>query len=180
MHVNNEKQLFCLGFSISLSQAAWPAVPYSALANRNGDIGPLSPKSTSSLKLKGAAASPPRVVLNGNTAGGNGSGGEQHSNPKPLDERRKNPSVSSVFSTASARSVSESLARSKQYEEDTGYYDAEAVALPPSLGRRTEERSGSPGIPLSPDPFGRFPSSSAESPLTLPPERTSSLTNERH
>lgn len=160
VHVFNK---LCLA-SISLTQAtyAWPAVPYSALANRSDD-GPLSPKSLP--KSKGPA-SPPRLVLNGKAS----------ESSKPVGERRKNsPSISSIFSTGSTRSFNESQARSKQYEEDTGY------ALPPSLGRRAEERSDSPGMPLSPDPFGRFPSSpyGEQSPVTAPPERTSSLTNER-
>lgn len=164
VQVNNK---LCLG-STSLAQYAWPAVPYSALANRSDD-GPLSPKSLPSLKANGAA-SPPRVVLNGKASEAS----------RPMDERRKNsPSISSIFSTGSARSLNESQARSKQYEEDIGY-NAGAVAIPQSLGRKGEERSGSPGLPLSPDPFGRFPSSTFgdERPVAGHPERTSSLIND--
>ena len=127
----------------------------------------LSPTSSlRSLKLAKHPNSPPKVVLNGKTSGV----------AKSEAEKRKNSSsISSMLSNFSApRETSESRARIRQYEEEAGFY-ADQPKLHPSLIRQATE-AGSPVLPLSPDPFGRFPSS-ADSSAHDPPERGSSLRN---
>lgn len=113
------------------------------------------------VKSKRVTNSPPKVVLNGKVG------------DSPKQKRKNNMSVSSTLS-----SISETQARSRQYEEESSIYPG-AMNLPPSLSRRSGEVADSPVLPLSPDPFGRFPSSvtqNAGGPSSAFPERTSSLT----
>ncbi|KAI5124105.1 hypothetical protein M0805_000919 [Coniferiporia weirii] len=156
------------GSSHESTQVAWPAVPYTALANR-GEDGSLSPTGLSSnRRSRKLTNSPPKLVLNGETNGLPNTSG---------DKRKGSLSISSLLSNGgSPRDLSESQARTRQYEEEAGFY-SEAVNLQPSLTRRPMEASDAPALPLSPDPFGRFPSSAYDDPNAVaePPERTSSL-----
>ncbi|KAL5535702.1 hypothetical protein ACEPAF_3796 [Sanghuangporus sanghuang] len=152
-------------------QVAWPSVPYSVLASQGEGDSLLSPTSSlRSLKSGNQANSPPRVILNGKANGVTKAGTEK---------RKNSSSISSMLSNFSAsRETSESRARMRQYEEEAGFY-AEQPKLQPSLAQRVPE-AASPVLPLSPDPFGRFPSSinnNASSNVSNPPERNSSLRN---
>lgn len=138
-------------------------MPFATIVNR-GEETPLSPV-TQSPRAKGKRLtnSPPKVVLNGKT-------------DDSTKQKRKTSNLS-VSSTLS--SISESQARSKQFEEEAAVYPG-SMNLPPSLSRRAGEASDSPVLPLSPDPFGRFPSSVTQNTdgtnsSYVPPERTSSL-----
>lgn len=156
-------------YESSEHRAAWPSVSYATLANRGEGDPLLSPTgSLQSLKSARHPNSPPKVVLNGKMNG---------TTKTTSVYKRKNSSISSLLSTISGtRETSESKARMKQFEEEAGFY-TDVPRLQPSLSRRTPELTESPVIPLSPDPFGRFPSSvdAMASPVNKPPERTSSL-----
>ncbi|OCH84038.1 hypothetical protein OBBRIDRAFT_840009 [Obba rivulosa] len=111
-----------------LQGASWPAVPYSALNKRD----------TPNLTQSGAddyPPSPPRIAFNGIST----------DLPKALLQPRM--SSSAVISD-------ETLARKRALEEHDGLY-------PPLVAPASFQSGGqgeSPIIPLSPDPFGRFPS----------------------
>ena len=78
------------------------------------------------------------------------------------------------------REATETKARLKQYEEEAGFY-SDVPKLQPSLTRRMPDSSESPVLPLSPDPFGRFPSSAATpNGVDSPPQRISSLGKGSH
>ncbi|KAH8119999.1 hypothetical protein DFH11DRAFT_1721885 [Phellopilus nigrolimitatus] len=141
-------------------QAAWPAVPFAAIAGQEVPTSPVSSSvNSNSTRLTN---SPPKVILNGKTKG-------------ISSDKRNNSSVSSMLSNGSGpRKPSESQTRSRQYEEEAGFYP-EVLRLPPSLSRKTLEVSESPVLPLSPDPFGRFPSSEQTDNVPSLPERTTSL-----
>ncbi|KAI0778693.1 hypothetical protein BD413DRAFT_490056 [Trametes elegans] len=109
--------------------ASWPAVPYSALSSMGGDGPPdLGPSMAEHIP------SPPRIAFNGIST-----------------ELPKSP-----FQNHSMRdSMSdETLARKRELEQERDMLYPPLVA--PSLLRNSN--SDSPIIPLSPDPFGRFPS----------------------
>ncbi|KAI0783402.1 hypothetical protein C8Q75DRAFT_810986 [Abortiporus biennis] len=101
--------------------------------------------------------SPPKFAFNGIST----------EPPKsPFQQRKKRTELMS----------DESLARQRELEEERGLY-------PPSLF--PQRGNDSPIIPLSPDPFGRYPSEfeeqqdtmiiQAQEPIIQPPDRTSSL-----
>lgn len=139
----------------------WPAVPFSMLKN---DSTPPSPE------LEDFPA-PPQLALNG------------VSHALPVSPYTK-VNRSSAVSTAS----DESLARKREFQGEDADYPA-IIPLPPSL--RHQESSNSPIIPLSADPFGRFPSEGETdfrtsderksgshihySTFEIPPERNASL-----
>ncbi|KAL5534052.1 hypothetical protein ACEPAG_512 [Sanghuangporus baumii] len=152
-------------------QAAWPSVPYSILASRGAGDPLLSPTSSlRSLNSGNLANSAPRVILNGKANGVAKAGTEKRKNSSSISSMLSNFSVS--------RETSESRARVRQYEEEAGFY-SEQPKLQPSLAQQAPE-AGSPLLPLSPDPFGRFPSSvdnNVSSNMSNPPERDSSLRN---
>ncbi|KAJ7123212.1 hypothetical protein C8R46DRAFT_1253314, partial [Mycena filopes] len=114
-------------------QAAWPAVPFTSLPDRD-------PSRTAA-----GERSPPRLAINGvNT-----------SMPK-----RFRASTSSRASSASAAS-SESEVRKRELllEQQSQPYSPKVPVYPamtPSIGPKSSLNS--PLIPLSPDPFGRHPS----------------------
>ncbi|KAH9897903.1 hypothetical protein C8Q73DRAFT_377037 [Cubamyces lactineus] len=109
--------------------ASWPAVPYSALSSMNGS-GPEDPEPTPADGMP----SPPRIAFNGIST----------DLPKsPFQKRTREDVISD-----------ETLARKRELEEEQDALYPPLVA--PSLLRHTA--SDSPIIPLSPDPFGRFPS----------------------
>ncbi|PPQ72136.1 hypothetical protein CVT24_002407 [Panaeolus cyanescens] len=115
------------------SGQAWPAVPFSMIKERGDGTG------SSVATGPDAPPSPPRLAVNGVTT----------SAPK------------SYLPTASpGLGISaETEKRRKEQEEE------EALYPPVSAGLRDENAStgsGSPVIPLSPDPFGRYPSGEAE------------------
>ncbi|KAJ7016829.1 hypothetical protein C8F04DRAFT_1201450, partial [Mycena alexandri] len=111
-------------------QAAWPAVPFSSLPERERGPG---------------ERSPPRLAVNGVSASA--------SMPK-----RFRASTSSRASTSTTASVSESELRKRDLEQLPPSPKVPAYpALTPSIGPKSS--LSSPLIPLSPDPFGRHPSS---------------------
>ncbi|KAJ7750275.1 hypothetical protein B0H16DRAFT_1419936 [Mycena metata] len=111
-----------------LSQAAWPAVPFSSLPDRERAPG---------------ERSPPRLAVNGVSA----------SMPK-----RFRASTSSRASTSTTASVSESELRKRDLEQLPPSPKVPVYpALTPLIGAKSS--LSSPLIPLSPDPFGRHPSS---------------------
>ncbi|KAI0311274.1 hypothetical protein OF83DRAFT_771021 [Amylostereum chailletii] len=110
------------------SPPKWPAVPYTSL---NGD----DDDPNNSLGLDGFP-SPPKFALNG------------VSNAIPLSPYKQR------FSVSSNGESEESKARKRELEGHEPTYPA---IIPPSL-RARDPASSSPVIPLSPDPFGRFPS----------------------
>ncbi|KAJ6523617.1 hypothetical protein B0H19DRAFT_1276922 [Mycena capillaripes] len=114
-------------------QAAWPAVPYTSLPDR-----PIhSPPGGA-----GAQHLPPQLAVNGVSAA--------------MPKRFRAGSHRSHTSTASASSESELRKRDLAIESaaPAGY-----PAMTPSIGPKSSLNS--PLIPLSPDPFGRHPSSVA-------------------
>ncbi|KAI0673644.1 hypothetical protein C8Q78DRAFT_1018232 [Trametes maxima] len=108
--------------------ASWPAVPYSALSTMGGAPGPADPEPADDIP------SPPRIAFNGIST----------DLPKSPFQKRTPADVIS----------DETLARQRELEEEQAALYPPLVA--PSLRRNTA--SDSPVIPLSPDPFGRFPS----------------------
>lgn len=143
-------------------RAAWPAVPFTAVADRD-DI-PLT--SSPKLKNKRITNSPPKLILNGRSS--------ESTNSSPKQTRKS--SLSSVSTLASV-GASESLLRQQRYEEETANYPGtQSLTI-----HRSDGGFGSPTMPLSPDPFGRFPSTSSQNTvysgteMAMPPERTSSL-----
>ncbi|TFY71825.1 hypothetical protein EVG20_g1186, partial [Dentipellis fragilis] len=115
------------------ARPVWPAVPYSSLNNDDDDDYLPSPTAD-------GFPAPPRLALNG------------VSNAIPVSPyARQRLSSASVQNGVEA--ADESMARKRDFSgEDPSYPDI----MPPSL--RKQESSNSPIIPLSPDPFGRFPS----------------------
>ncbi|KAI0715043.1 hypothetical protein C8Q76DRAFT_445211 [Earliella scabrosa] len=108
--------------------ASWPAVPYSMLNN----AGSAAPEH----ETPNGPPSPPRIAFNGIST-----------------DLPKSPFQQQRFSDGDGMS-DESLARKRELEE-------EQDALYPPLVAPPRFRNGgqdSPVIPLSPDPFGRFPS----------------------
>ncbi|TFY54982.1 hypothetical protein EVJ58_g8533, partial [Rhodofomes roseus] len=110
--------------------ATWPAVPYSA-ANTTGVFNAV--ESASPAQGKGPSPSPPRIAFNGVST---------------------EPPKGTVLPRSRSGTISnESLAR--QREEDELY----PPLMPPAMLTPGLSAGGdSPVIPLSPDPFGRFPS----------------------
>lgn len=145
----------------------WPAVPYSSLSQEADEV-------ETSFGLDDFPA-PPKLALNG------------VSNDIPVSPYSKALSGMQDFESE------ESKARRR--ELDDGHEPTYPQTVPPSL--RKPISSGFPVIPLSPDPFGRFPSIPASPPSTsegsespeglrpqarikystfgIPPERHSSL-----
>ncbi|KAJ7606798.1 hypothetical protein FB45DRAFT_949148 [Roridomyces roridus] len=105
-------------------QAAWPAVPFTSLADRDL-VGNRRSQSSSA-----GERSPPRLAVNGVSAA--------------MPKRFRS---SSRASTASAETEARRRDMMEQYP-----------AMTPSIGLKSS--LSSPLIPLSPDPFGRHPSSS--------------------
>ncbi|KAF9567857.1 hypothetical protein CPC08DRAFT_680638 [Agrocybe pediades] len=108
--------------------ASWPAVPFSAIRDKEG----------SSAANPNAPPSPPRLAVNGITT----------SAPRSYQPSRP-----------PGDGPSESERRKKLEEEEGGLYGPGM----PSMKR--DPSSDSPVIPLSPDPFGRHPSTN-EGPMT--------------
>lgn len=102
------------------SGAAWPAVPYSALNNKDAD--------------DDRPPSPPKFAFNGVTT----------EPPKQFQRQ----------STRSDAPSDETLARQRALAEEHGLYPP--LTVPNMYG--TTGSLDSPVIPLSPDPFGRYPS----------------------
>ncbi|KAF9245707.1 hypothetical protein BU15DRAFT_40761 [Melanogaster broomeanus] len=110
------------------SNKAWPAVPYSSMANSANSSSPARPANL--------PPSPPRLALNGVTTGA-----PRAFIPPPLQ-----------LAGASSTVLTETDIRRRELEQ-TIY----PTTIPPSVSRQTNLTSDSP-IPLSPDPFGRYPS----------------------
>ncbi|KAI0375509.1 hypothetical protein BV20DRAFT_986269 [Pilatotrama ljubarskyi] len=108
--------------------ASWPAVPYSALSSMASGA-PADPEPMSE-----DIPSPPRIAFNGIST----------ELPKSPFQKRTTPDYVS----------DETMARKRELEEERNALYPPLVA--PSLLRHPA--SDSPVIPLSPDPFGRFPS----------------------
>ncbi|EIW64017.1 uncharacterized protein TRAVEDRAFT_157873, partial [Trametes versicolor FP-101664 SS1] len=108
--------------------ASWPAVPYSALSVMSGGGAPAGFEAADDLP------SPPRIAFNGIST----------DLPKSPFQKR---------TTMDAMS-DETLARQRELQEEQDALYPPLVA--PSLLRNSS--ADSPVIPLSPDPFGRFPS----------------------
>lgn len=108
-----------------------------------------------------SSSSPPRVMLNGRAT-----------------PSRNNSSISSMLSNGSVSAVvrdspSESAMRSNMYGQESSYYAENPPMLQSSITRRMDSVD-SPVLPLSPDPFGRFPSNDTE-PMNIPMSRGSSI-----
>ncbi|KAJ7201272.1 hypothetical protein GGX14DRAFT_656111, partial [Mycena pura] len=111
-------------------QAAWPAVPFASLPDRDQH----TPKSTSA-----GERSPPRLAVNGVSTA--------------MPKRFRAGSRATVSQSSNTPSETELRKRDM----------AEAYpAMTPSIGSKSSLNS--PLIPLSPDPFGRYPSSVAQPP----------------
>lgn len=116
--------------SAAVQGGVWPAVPFSALKEQ--DEPPASPTASSH---RDSFPTPPRLALNG------------VSNAIPVS-----PYAKQRQSQPTGDASDESMARKREFEgQEPSYPDI----VPPSL--RKAEVSNSPVIPLSPDPFGRFP-----------------------
>ncbi|KAF7347430.1 hypothetical protein MVEN_01498900 [Mycena venus] len=129
-------------------QAAWPAVPYTSLAERSA-ASPAGQHSPPQLAVNGVSAAMPKRFRAGSSS-----------------------RASSMHSTAS----SESELRKRDLAEHYPAALTPPAAYPamtPSIGAKSS--LSSPLIPLSPDPFGRVPSQAPEVPGPGPPggKRTS-------
>lgn len=122
---------------------AWPAVPFATAMGRNEED-PISPKT---VPLRISKGSPPRVMLNG------------QARVSPMGPRTNSVSSMSAFQYLPSGVSSESAARSRQHEEE---FSNGASRQGPGSSEALKPQAGiSPVMPLSPDPFGRFPSSSS-------------------
>ncbi|KAJ3773673.1 hypothetical protein FB446DRAFT_516393 [Lentinula raphanica] len=115
----------------SPSRAQWPAVPYSILAEDDGDA-----PGTNRRSRADSRSSPPRLAINGVSTF--------------APHAFKHQSSRSGSSDISA----ETMKRRKEAEEEQNLYPA----LNPLPQSSTGSDNSSPIIPLSPDPFGRFSS----------------------
>ncbi|KAG2155670.1 hypothetical protein DEU56DRAFT_906846 [Suillus clintonianus] len=111
------------------SEKSWPAVSYSSIANKSSQ----SP-SFQSHRPTNLPPSPPRLAVNGVSTGA----------PKSFAPPSRSASPNSLSTETKIR---------KRDLEPSMY----PPPLPRSFGRQSETASDSP-IPLSPDPFGRYPS----------------------
>ncbi|KIJ66381.1 hypothetical protein HYDPIDRAFT_109396 [Hydnomerulius pinastri MD-312] len=114
--------------SAGLSNKAWPAVPYSSMS-KSANTSPSPPRPAN------LPPSPPRLALNGVSTGA----------PKAF--------VAPLHITGSSSTMSSESEMRRRELEQSMY----PPTVPPSFSRQTNMTSDSP-IPLSPDPFGRFPS----------------------
>lgn len=119
---------------------AWPAVPFAATMGRIEDE-PISPKT---MPLRMPKGSPPRVMLNG------------QARDSAIGQRTNSVSSVAAFQSMQQAMSSESAARVRQHEEE---YTSRVSR--PGPGPLQQQAGISPVMPLSPDPFGRFPSSSS-------------------
>ncbi|KAG1886013.1 hypothetical protein F4604DRAFT_1615146 [Suillus subluteus] len=132
LSIDRTRDIQATGNSIDRADASdksWPAVSYSSIANKSSQ----SPSSQSHRPLN-LTPSPPRLAVNGVSTGA----------PKSFAP----PSRSSSPNALST----ETKIRKRDLEPST--YPS---PLPPSFGRLSDTATDSP-IPLSPDPFGRYPS----------------------
>ncbi|KAH7930479.1 hypothetical protein BV22DRAFT_1055080 [Leucogyrophana mollusca] len=106
----------------------WPAVPFSSLSAKGSANSPSPPRPAN------LSPSPPRLAVNGVSTGA----------PK-------------AFLSASRSSSSDALSSETEIRKRDLEQSIYPPLLPPSFTRKTDRISPSP-IPLSPDPFGRYPS----------------------
>lgn len=118
--------------------ASWPAVPYSSFTGANGHH-PSESHSRAGSSSKSRPPSPPRIAFNGVST-------------EPPKGALGNRSRSGTISN-------ETLARQRELQEELY-----PPLTPPMLNNR--HGGDSPIIPLSPDPFGRFPSEAEANRLT--------------
>ncbi|KAG1774033.1 hypothetical protein EV702DRAFT_1032632 [Suillus placidus] len=111
------------------SDKSWPAVSYSSIANKSSQ----SPSSQSHRPMN-LTQSPPRLAVNGVSTGA----------PKSFAPPSRSSSPNALSTETKIR---------KRDLESSMY----PPPLPPSFGRLSDTATDSP-IPLSPDPFGRYPS----------------------
>ncbi|KAH7907035.1 hypothetical protein BJ138DRAFT_1070818 [Hygrophoropsis aurantiaca] len=107
---------------------SWPAVPFSSLSTKGPTNSP-SPSRPTNLP-----PSPPRLAVNGVSTGA------------PM-----------VFMSASRSSSSDAVSSETEIRKRELEQSMYPPLLPPSFTRKIDPVSSSP-IPLSPDPFGRYPS----------------------
>ncbi|KAH6916665.1 hypothetical protein BKA70DRAFT_1250221 [Coprinopsis sp. MPI-PUGE-AT-0042] len=145
--------------------ASWPAIPFSQIKRGSSDSEPQAP---SNVNLNSSdpnqPPAPPQLALNGVTTSAS----------------RSFAPRSNVNGEASA----ETLQRRKEMEQEHAMYGrkdqpgaARPSTPPPKVGGATD----SPVIPLSPDPFGRFSSSTPDLPIiTKPSEKWDTATMGRN
>ncbi|KAG2044542.1 hypothetical protein BDR03DRAFT_939404 [Suillus americanus] len=114
---------------VDASDKSWPAVSYSSIANKSSQ----SPSSQSHRPLN-LTPSPPRLAVNGVSTGA----------PKSFAPPSRSSSPNALSTETKIR---------KRDLEPSTY----PPPLPPSFGGLSDMATDSP-IPLSPDPFGRYPS----------------------
>lgn len=132
LSIDRTRDIRATGNSIDRADASdksWPAVSYSSIANKPSQ----SPSSQSHRPIN-LTPSPPRLAVNGVSTGA----------PKSFAPPSRSSSPNALSTETKIR---------KRDLEPSMY----PPPLPPSFGRVPDTATDSP-IPLSPDPFGRYPS----------------------